>query len=303
MIYIIGIIAGLILPIQTSINTNLGNRIKGTPFIASMVSFLIGTLSLFIIALLKGVPILIPFSTFTNQPYWIWLGGALGVVGLTSNIIIFPYLGAVQTVVMPILGQIIMSMIIDNFGLFMSPEHPFTIMRFVSILILLAGVLMIVLKHNDENKRNKNYLWQILGVIAGMFQATQTPVNGHLGMVLGSPEHAALISFFVGVVILIIISGFTDHGYKKIKNAIGKGNPWWIWLGGALGAIYVMSNAFINPVIGTGTAVILTLLGNLSGGVIFDKFGLMGTTKKNITIIQYLGLLVMILGVVLVHTF
>ena len=58
---------------------------------------------------------MIPFST---EPWWIWIGGALGVIYLTGNIVLFPKLGSVQTVIMPILGQIVMSMLIDNFGWF-----------------------------------------------------------------------------------------------------------------------------------------------------------------------------------------
>ncbi|MBW1605878.1 DMT family transporter [Lactobacillus sp. Sy-1] len=304
MPFLIGIIAGLVLPVQTSINTKLKNTMQGSPFLASMVSFTIGTVALLIANLVQGNSILIAPNVFTTQPAWIWLGGALGVIGLTANIVIFPYLGAVQTVVMPILGQILMGMIIDNFGLFKAPVQPFTLMRLLGIIVLLAGIFMIVIKKHEqtESQRGK-HIWQLVGLLAGMFQASQTPINGHLGVILGSSGHAALISFLVGTVILFIIAGITDHGYFKVKNAFGSGHPWWIWIGGALGAIYVMSNAYLSPVIGAGTAVILTLLGNLFGGVVFDRFGIMGATKKHITIIQYAGIVVMFCGVVIIKLF
>ncbi|MHA8111495.1 DMT family transporter [Lactobacillaceae bacterium Melli_B4] len=305
MIIILGIIAGLILPIQTSINTNLKDYSKGTPFLASMMSFMVGTIVLLFATILHGDSLLISSTVINNQPWWIWLGGLLGVIGLSTNVIIFPYLGAVQTVTMPIFGQILMSMIIDNFGFFDSPLHQFTIVRFLGIILLSIGILMIVLGKNDrETRSNTNRLpWQILGIVAGMFQAAQTPVNGHLGIVLHSSIHAALISFLVGAIILFIITGFTDKGYAKIKNAVGKNKPWWIWLGGLLGAIYVLSNATISPIIGAGNAVILTIVGNLSCSVVVDKYGLLGSTKKHIGIATYLGLIIMICGVVIVKLF
>ncbi|UQS86883.1 DMT family transporter [Nicoliella spurrieriana] len=304
MPYLFGIIAGLVLPVQTSINTKLKNTLRGGPFFASMVSFVIGTLSLLIVNLIEGNSLLVPVNTFTTEPVWIWFGGALGVVGLTANIIIFPYLGAVQTVVMPILGQILMGMLIDNFGLFAAPVHHFTLLRLLGIIILLAGIFMIVIKREPAASSHKSKLpWQLIGLVAGMFQASQAPINGHLGILIGSPTHAALISFFVGAVILLIIGGISEHGYQKVKNAFSHGHPWWVLSGGALGAIYVLANADISPIIGAGTAVILALLGNLFGSVIFDKYGIMGASKKHITIVQYLGIVVMFLGVVIVKLF
>ena len=56
-----------------------------------------------------------------GEPLWIWFGGLLGVVALTGNILLFPHLGAVQTVVLPIAGQIMMGVVIDHFGFFDSP--------------------------------------------------------------------------------------------------------------------------------------------------------------------------------------
>lgn len=302
-IYIIGIIVGLLLPLQTSINTNLGKSIKGTPFIASMVSFIIGTISLLIFSLIKHDSILLSLNYFRNYPHWMWLGGVFGVFGLTANIIIFKHLGAVQTVVMPILGQIIMGMIIDNFGLFQSPVHSFSIIRFISVLVVIIGTLLVVFRKKDSEYSSNNYVWQFIGIIAGMLQASQTSVNGYLGTVLKSSLHASLISFFVGAVILIIIAGIVDKGYTKVRNAISISTPWWVWTGGIIGALYVMTNAYINPIIGTGSVVIINLLGNLSGGIIFDKFGLMGTSKKKISYLQYFGIIMIVIGVILVQMF
>ncbi|UQS84750.1 DMT family transporter [Apilactobacillus apisilvae] len=305
MLYILGIIAGLVLPIQTSVNTNLKNHVGGSPYLASMLSFSVGTIVLLIATILSGQSLFFSPQLFLNQPIWIWFGGLLGVIGLTTNIIIFPYLGAVQTVIMPITGQILMGMLIDSFGLFSAPFHAFTLLRLIGIVVLIAGILMVVLQKNDSsgNSERSKLPWQILGIIAGMFQASQAPINGHLGVVLHSSIHASFISFLIGVIILIIIAGITGKGYPGITKGFGKGNPWWIWLGGALGTIYVLTNAALSPVIGAGTTVVLTLLGNLVGSVQVDKFGLLGSPKKAVGIRQYTGLVIMIIGVAVIKLF
>ncbi|GAA6114255.1 DMT family transporter [Apilactobacillus apinorum] len=305
MLFGLGILAGLVLPIQTSVNTNLKNRVGGSPFLASMLSFTIGTVALLLSTVISGQSLLFSTSLFTHQPMWIWLGGVFGVIGLTTNVLIFPYLGAVQTVIMPIAGQIIMGMIIDNFGLFDAEYHGFTLLRLLGVILLIVGILMVVMdrKNGDQSDKAKQLPWQILGIVAGMFQASQAPVNGHLGVVLNSPIHAAFISFLVGTIILFIITGCVDHSYKKTFDAIGSGNPWWIWLGGVLGAIFVLTNAFLSPQIGAGTTIVLVLLGNLFGSILVDKYGLLNSPKKPVGAMKYIGLIVMLIAVSIIKLY
>ena len=55
------------------------------------------------------------FSKQTLNYTWV-LGGLLGVIYLTGNLLLLPRLGAL-TVVITVTGQIIMGVIIDTFGL------------------------------------------------------------------------------------------------------------------------------------------------------------------------------------------
>ena len=56
------------------------------------------------------------FSKQTLNYTWV-LGGLLGVIYLTGNLLLLPRLGAALTVVITVTGQIIMGVIIDTFGL------------------------------------------------------------------------------------------------------------------------------------------------------------------------------------------
>lgn len=71
-------------------------------------------------------------------------GWAVGVVYLTGNILLFPKLGSVQTVIMPVLGQILAGLLIDNFGWFDSPQSTLTMTRFLGAILVLAGVIITV---------------------------------------------------------------------------------------------------------------------------------------------------------------
>lgn len=305
---LLGIIIGAGLSVQTVINSRLRDHLF-SPFLASTVSFFVGTFSLAMVVWLSGQSLFIDSELIIRAPFWLWIGGLLGVIGLTTNILLFPHLGAVQTAIMPILGQVIMSMLIDHFGWFHANSLPLSWNRIVGIVLVLFGIFLAValseLRRNrkKENKSVVIWLWRLLGVVAGMLSAMQTAVNGELGRFLHSPVQAAFISFLVGVLTLILFVGIKEGKFYRIKEAARQGMPWWIWFGGILGAFFVFGSAFLMPLIGTGETVILALLGMISGSLLVDQYGFLNVPRKPVYSIQIIGLLILLSGVALIRLF
>lgn len=329
-----GISIGIGLAMQTAVNSQL-RKFVISPFLASMISFAIGCIFLTAATLLNGSSLIVPLHVFTDEPLWIWIGGLLGVVALTTNILLFPKLGSVQTSVMPILGMIMMSMVIDHFGLFRSPIQPFGLIRVWGVILVLLGVFLAVAlgeilqyrrykqlakehsKHGDKaNKAGKSdtvhtnekagasgssqWLWRFIGIGSGMLMATQAAINGQLGKVLHSPVHAAFISFFVGLVLLIFIVAIKDRSLTNVAQPIKLSAPWWVWIGGILGAVYVLGNAFLVGEIGTGQTVMLALFGQITGSLLVEQFGLLRSHRNKVRLIQIVGLVIMLVGVFLI---
>ncbi|MGG0824639.1 DMT family transporter [Paenibacillus turicensis] len=333
-----GIAIGIGLAMQTAINSQL-RKFVISPFLASLISFAIGCIFLTAATLLNGSSLGVPLHVFTDEPLWIWIGGLLGVVALTTNILLFPKLGSVQTSVMPILGMIMMSMVIDHFGFFRSPKQPFSMNRVSGVILVLLGVFLAValgeilqyrrykqlkeqathteepskankaIKSEIDNKVDQNlnsrsessqWLWRFIGIGSGMLMATQAAINGQLGKVLHSPVHAAFISFFVGLVILIFIVMIKDRSMTNVLQPIKLSAPWWVWIGGILGAVYVLGNAFLVGKIGTGQTVMLALFGQITGSLLVEQFGLLRSNRIKVRPIQILGLVIMLAGVFLI---
>lgn len=294
---LLGILAGLVLPIQTLVNTRL-RASTGTPFSSSMISFAVGTITLLIVAtaVIGGD---YGIAQAFDEPLWIWFGGLLGVVALTGNILLFPHLGAVQTVVLPIAGQVIMGLIVDHFGLFESPQSSLTVVRAIGAIIVLIGVIAVVATPSDatssEDSATALWLWRLAGFIFGCFTASQSAINGHLGQVTGSPVSAALVSFAVGVTALVIVN-IVLRWRPRIERPEGKPNPWWMWIGGVLGALFIFGNAALVPQIGTGLTVVAGLLGSMLGSLIIDRVS--GAPIKSR---QVLGIALLLTGVVLIR--
>lgn len=304
----IGLIIGVGLPIQTSINSRLKISL-GSPFLASLTSFTIGTIFLAIMTLVIDHSLFFSIELFTKQPIWLWIGGIFGVTYLTANILLFPKLGSVQTVIMPVLGQIIMGLLIDNFGLFYSLKTPLTWVRVVGAILVILGVVgavsinEIISKrhHKMDNEGSGLFIWRTFGIIAGMLAASQSAINGHLGGVLHSSVKAAFFSFFVGTVCLLLIIVIVRPKLQLIK--VEGRNPWWMWLGGIIGGLYILGNVYLVPIVGTGLSVVIILLGLMIGSLMIDQFGILESKRNPITVAQILSLLVMIGGVIIIRLF
>lgn len=299
-----GVVVGSLMPVQTSVNNRLRFSV-GAPLLASFISFFIGTLTLIIATwMTSGTPI--PnFAATSGEPWWIFTGGALGVVLLTGNILLFPRVGSVQTVILPISGQILMGLLIDTFGLFNSPQTPLSPLRIIGAMAVMLGSLAVVGVVGGRGRREASavqspaiWLWRALGVVMGMCSATQVAVNGRLGRILGSAVEAALISFCVGTTVLFVLLQASRTRWR----GLGAGpNPWWMWLGGVLGATIIFSMALLGPIIGTGVTVVATLLGMMLASLLIDAFGLLNSTRREVRLPQIVGLLVIIAGVALIR--
>lgn len=300
---LLGLLAGFGLPLQTAINSDLGKKVKSS-FLSSLISFTVGTFFLAFFVMLTNPHLALSWQSFSDQPWWLWIGGILGVCYLTANIVLFPHLGSVQTVIMPVSGQIIMSMLIDHFGWFNSQQHQLSWSRILGAVIVLGGVSLAVAGQKAAAKSPLHTnthlnLWRLVGVAAGMLSATQTAINGHLGIILHSSAQAALVSFGIGTLLLWFIVPAINHGYHF--HMISHANiSWWNWLGGLVGGLYVLTNAYLVPILGTGLTIVVVLVGMISGSLLSDNFGWLHSQQKKINFNQLLGLLILLAGVALI---
>ncbi|MFT8872983.1 MAG: DMT family transporter [Sporolactobacillus sp.] len=137
-----GLASGMVSPVQTAVNGKLRIALH-SPFLASMVSFLIGTLTLIIITLAIDHRIRISRRLIKSAPWWLWVGGPLGVIFVTSNILLLPLLGAALSVVAVLCGQMVMALVVDHFGWFGVPRHTLNGPRFAGLALMIAGILLI----------------------------------------------------------------------------------------------------------------------------------------------------------------
>lgn len=134
----------------------------------------------------------------------------------------------------------------------------------------------------------------------GILIACQISINGHLGLIQSSVQIASTYSFLSGSIILWIIYLLTPKTHGKISNAIRSPKKyWWIWLGGILGALYVLGASSLVEQIGAGQVVVFSLFGQLLASAIIEQYGLLESTKRKVHLKKIIGLVVLFVGVIL----
>lgn len=134
----------------------------------------------------------------------------------------------------------------------------------------------------------------LLMVVAGAGIAFQAAINARLREWVLSPTLAALISFLVGSVALTLIVGAGLAGRGQLAGA--SRGPWWIWIGGLIGAVYVTAAVIAVPRVGAGVVIGAGILGQLAAGLAIDSFGWLGMARVPVSVSRIAGALLLFGG-------
>jgi transporter family-2 protein len=144
-------------------------------------------------------------------------------------------------------------------------------------------------------------MWPYLlfGFAAGAMLPIQFGINAQLARWVESPLRATLISFAVGTLVLGVAMAAADRDWPSAEK-IGSG-PWWVWVGGLLGAFYVLGSVVSAPKLGAATLVAVILAGQAVASLLVDHFGWVGFAENPVTPTRLLGIGLVAVGVGLVR--
>lgn len=137
----IAITIGASLALQPSINVVMA-RTLGSPLLAASISISISFILVLLIWLTwgKGAGDLTQVRVL---PWWVVVGGIIGVVVVVGSIIVAPVLGIVLFFICIVAGQLLGSTLIDQFGVFGMQVKPINIKKLLGISLVLAGAVLV----------------------------------------------------------------------------------------------------------------------------------------------------------------
>ena len=138
---LLALAAGAMMPTQAATNNKMAEFVHN-PVLSAFLSFFVGTVALFVYLLFSGVP-LEDLVSAKEAPAIAWIGGLLGAFFVTAAVVLVPRLGVAMTFSLMIAGQLIVTLIIDHFGLLGVPVKEVSLARIGGILLITAGVVVI----------------------------------------------------------------------------------------------------------------------------------------------------------------
>lgn len=139
---IMAAIAGLTMALQGSLNSMLGKKIG--IFEASFIVHFTAVLILIVILLLninKG-----NIQSWREAPWYLYLGGLLGVIISYTVIVSIPKLGVAVATTAIVTGQVSTACLLDHIGAFGLDKIPFSWVKLLGIIFLAIGVRLMLVK-------------------------------------------------------------------------------------------------------------------------------------------------------------
>jgi bacterial/archaeal transporter family-2 protein len=298
----LALLAGGLLPIQAGANAQLSKSVA-SPFAATTLQLLVGAAVLLLITTFAGSPAAL--AGLSDVPWWHAIGGLASALYVVSGILLFPRLGAVVTVGLFIAGQMLASVALDTSGILGVAPQSFDLATAAGTGAVLLGIIAIVKgKTASTTAQAITSLpgWVLLAFVAGAILPIQGAVNALLRAELDAPLAVGTVSFAVATAGMALVFLLTAIATKTPKPQMGAlpNMPWWGWLGGFVGAYYVVTVFMAIPEIGTAATVGLTIVGQQLVSMLVDRYGLLRLPQRPISGLRLTGVALLLAGVTLI---
>lgn len=129
---------GLAVAMQPSINSRLAQKIGFLE--SSCISFAVGTLALYVLALFFGRG---SFRSVPEAAWWELTGGLLGAYFVSMTILAVPRIGTTAALAATIAAQLLTGVVLDTFGLFGFRHIPLDGKRALGVGLLIIGASLV----------------------------------------------------------------------------------------------------------------------------------------------------------------
>jgi len=265
---------------------------------AAIVSFTTGLLFVAVIALFRkdvrsGFRQIFSAVNLKLLPSWRLGAGALGASFVAMQTYAVPIAGVALFTVASLAGQTGISLWVDHVGLASGSRVIITKRRVIAAIITILAV--VVSTWDRFTISNFSLLTIVLAVFSGTWVGVQRALNGQINSYSKASFATSLLNFITGTTFLLFLlllrTLFTDHSVMNFTSG-----PWWMFLGGSIGVIYIALSAHIVQYVGVLEFTLFSVGGMLIGSLLIDI--IVPTKGTIITSFLIAGILLTYLGVI-----
>ena len=289
-------LSGILISLQARANGELSLRLDNG-LQAAFISFssgllLIAIISIFNPSIKNGARRLRAAVAAKEIAPWTLFAGALGGAFVAVQTQIVPLIGVAIYSVASIAGQGATSLIVDRIGLTGGGKKPISPRRIAAAVVTVLAVLVSVLDRIDA--RNLSFIAVALAGLAGAIVGVQRAMNGLINEHSGQSFTTSLLNFIMGSSALGIVLIFAV-AIGKVEFVALPAGPWWIYMGGTIGVIYIAFTSTIVQHLGVLTFTLFSTGGQLIGALLIDIY----SPTEGVSVSAYLvsGIVMTFLGV------
>ena len=282
---------------QARANGELSHRM-GNPIEAALVSFgsgllIISLISIFTPSIRNGMKNLKGAVSRREIPAWTLFAGMLGGGFVAVQTQIVPIIGVAIYSVASIAGQAAASLIVDRIGLTGGGKKQITVRRVAAAGVTVFAVLVSVLDRMEA--QNLSLFAVIFGCFAGAIVGVQRALNGQINESTHQSFATSWLNFIMGTTFLFLFLAIGVLINRAEIVALPSG-PWWMYMGGTIGVIYIAFTSTIVQHLGVLTFTLISVGGQLAGSLLIDLY----SPTEGVQISAYLvtGIVMTYLGVI-----
>jgi len=131
-------------------------------------------------------------------------------------------------------------------------------------------------------------------LVIGMLLPVQAAANSRLGALSGHAGWGAILSLVIGTTAVGIYLIAAKAPLLQVQT-LGAADRW-IWLGGLIGASFIVAGIILVPRVGVSAFLIAVIAGQIFSATVIDRLGLLGLEPKMLGPLRMTGLILIVVG-------
>lgn len=260
MYLLFALLSGVVLSVMIAVNGNLTGQYGLFP--AAAVIHLVGSLTALALCLFQREK----KPLWKHRPWWIYLGGAIGVFTTVFQNAAFGRISMTSIVALVLLGQTVASLAVDRLGLFGMARQPARKQSWFGLALALTGIAVML-----DGSAAVAVFAALAAFASGISAVLSRTVNARLAEKTGALR-GSLINHLVGLPITVVLALSVSGGAALPAAASGSLKPW-MFCGGALGVLLVLLCNLTVLKISAFRMTLLAFVGQVFTGILLDVAG------------------------------
>ncbi len=210
-------------------------------------------------------------AVYSKLPLWLYTGGIFNVITIVFNNIAFGKISVSAILAISLVGQVVISALVDHFGWFHMPKIPFNRNKGIGFLVVILGIIVLSLKTEAEHYfafTAQELFAIVVCTLTGISVVMNRIINGELAR-RTSTAVSTFWNYAVSVVFIVLVALIFGTNIANIPNTVLHTNPL-LFMGALLGVSSVFIMAYVATRISSFAMTLLIFVGQVFAGIAID---------------------------------